>query len=1113
MNIYELFNKKSHKKQKLLSEDSNMPVAVDSTSPIHGTTEGFDSIADINTVGFSVNSEEAYNAVMQHFGDYINHDETSGIMYVPAEMWSKVESIAFDADGVGAEQVDGYEQGVAEGELDEAVGGNYLYHATDSNGLKGILQSGAIRAVNGPQMVTHAQTKMPTVSVTRDWGYASGSNASAQIQGGIGRAAILVLDRAAIESNYKTLGTSQSPIVTGLPYADKQDLKRAKIHKNQASIDASIMKGISQSEKDNLIHKYNAPKFGGEFEEAIPVPKGSLPIKNILVGFWVNPKSELMKDPTIMSDPRRLEMTGPNTFVNATAQNKEKRVAPTPASPERQAEYRRMVQLNKTQNAEQLANQGVAEGWGYWSPPAHLQGTLDNLKADAIQRGGSGSALPGTKVGNAIQQTYNVIAWKNSKNNLPDVEELDVEAEQARAMAKELKAEGYKVVEIHKQGVAEGFDKIQEVKKFRTTYGWAGGSKEPREDKVAKHNSAVAKLPNGHAHRSNHPDLLKKAPKGYFFNISHKLVPDQKGVAEVSDKTLKSYQQNVSSDSMKHKADPTKRSPDKANRSIAGFAKAQNRLEKGVVKEEARIETIHGSAYTVDPDKYYVWAWDNAVVLYGEYTNENHAKLSLSKIERRATKRLGPAVKGRFEVASGKMLLSQYGGEQGVAEDSLNETEYPGQLDTSKLILKSIRHTGGDSHPGSPGYFDGPVYDNSGQYIGDLGFFPGGKLSSGNHSWSSTAVLSVKNPRDPHLQDYWEKMGKNKIGYGNFPLDYKITDLNDPLMKQAISQVEKLKQGVAEGSLNEGQYEMMMRNGQVKKFIAKDDADAKRIAAGHGAKSVIKLRGGVPAGKVAEQGVAEGWKQILRRLNPTRTKASILRKSQDQTNQGLDTIDQLAGMGLTSDDMVSRAMKPDTYFRNAARYAKLANKGVAEGERMKTASGMYRDQHTGVAYRGKTGQDGNDSYMTPDYLIQKYQERLAQIASGPYKRPKEVAQLKSRIAKLQGQQGVAEDNLSEHDQQDSYDPRGEGEIHQSYKVDVDPSARSYMIRKLHAAHGWGTAELHLLSNEELVDEFKKLPNTKELFGKLGIKEQGVSEGLDENILESRLYKMKLAGYF
>ena len=32
------------------------------------------------------------------------------------------------------------------------------------------------------------------------------------------------------------------------------------------------------------------------------------------------------------------------------------------------------------------------------------------------------------------------------------------------------------------------------------------------------------------------------------------------------------------------------------------------------------------------------------------------------------------------------------------------------------------------------------------------------------------------------------------------------------------------KKGVAEGSLAEGQYEMMLRNGQVKKFIAKDDA-------------------------------------------------------------------------------------------------------------------------------------------------------------------------------------------------------------------------------------------------------------------------------------------------
>ena len=58
----------------------------------------------------------------------------------------------------------------------------------------------------------------------------------------------------------------------------------------------------------------------------------------------------------------------------------------------------------------------------------------------------------------------------------------------------------------------------------------------------------------------------------------------EQGVTEVSNDTLKSYQQKVSADSMKHSADPTKRSPEKASRSVAGFAKAQKRLEKGVAE-------------------------------------------------------------------------------------------------------------------------------------------------------------------------------------------------------------------------------------------------------------------------------------------------------------------------------------------------------------------------------------------------------------------------------------------------------------------------------------------------------------------------------------------------
>ena len=60
------------------------------------------------------------------------------------------------------------------------------------------------------------------------------------------------------------------------------------------------------------------------------------------------------------------------------------------------------------------------------------------------------------------------------------------------------------------------------------------GVAEGSNDTVAKHNAAVAKLPGGQAHRSNHPDLLKSAPKGYSFSVSHKLVPDKQTVSEMT---------------------------------------------------------------------------------------------------------------------------------------------------------------------------------------------------------------------------------------------------------------------------------------------------------------------------------------------------------------------------------------------------------------------------------------------------------------------------------------------------------------------------------------------------------------------------------------------------
>jgi len=53
--------------------------------------------------------------------------------------------------------------------------------------------------------------------------------------------------------------------------------------------------------------------------------------------------------------------------------------------------------------------------------------------------------------------------------------------------------------------------------------------------------------------------------------------------------TLLSYANKVSLDSQKHSKDPTKRSGEKASRSVTGYARAHNRLEKPV-KEEAELE-------------------------------------------------------------------------------------------------------------------------------------------------------------------------------------------------------------------------------------------------------------------------------------------------------------------------------------------------------------------------------------------------------------------------------------------------------------------------------------------------------------------------------------------
>jgi hypothetical protein len=133
-------------------------------------------------------------------------------------------------------------EGVTEA-LNEAVGDNYLYHATMPAGIMRILRTGAIKATDRPQPSTKARTQYPTISTTRSKQYAESNefvdflNLTKE-----GNAVILVFDRNAVANHYKMFGTSQG-----------------------------------------------TQTVGDEYEEVIVAPKGSMPIKGTLKGFYFNP--------------------------------------------------------------------------------------------------------------------------------------------------------------------------------------------------------------------------------------------------------------------------------------------------------------------------------------------------------------------------------------------------------------------------------------------------------------------------------------------------------------------------------------------------------------------------------------------------------------------------------------------------------------------------------------------------------------------------------------------------------------------------------------------------------------------------------------------------------
>jgi len=244
--------------------------------------------------------------------------------------------------------------------VNEAVGGNYLYHSTqDAATAKAILQSGVFKGgKQAAQAPTDAQTKLPTVSFGRSLEYQlSGADVGRNYQ------VVFVIDRNALESRYKTLGTSQSKNTRGLANAKRNDFNQTQL-KYLSQFDANKDNQLSKDELDawqqqtggisapgnklktapndvadiyqELTHSYKTGKQGKEFEEVVPTQTGTIPWQGMLVGFYLVPGKAAAKDPELLNHPLRLEMPTPNNFVRANGSAPAEKPVLSPAEKQKQ---------------------------------------------------------------------------------------------------------------------------------------------------------------------------------------------------------------------------------------------------------------------------------------------------------------------------------------------------------------------------------------------------------------------------------------------------------------------------------------------------------------------------------------------------------------------------------------------------------------------------------------------------------------------------------------------------------------------------------------------------------------------------------------------------------
>jgi hypothetical protein len=205
---------------------------------------------------------------------------------------------------------------------------------------------------------------------------------------------------------------------------------------------------------------------------------------------------------------------------------------------------------------------------------------------------------------------------------------------------------------------------------------------------------------------------------------------------------------------------------------------------------------------------------------------------------------------------------------------------------------------------------------------------------------------------------------------------------------------------------------------------------------------VAKMQGKMAKSELRrrEQGVAEGLnedeydKYEAGVMDESEAVAKMFTRLARQGRDPLDIIANRFGWGTYELDDLAQ----EHGFEDSAEWLNSFEQGVAEGDRPGMKDGRpYSDP--------LRRHPGNDSYMTPEYLIQKYQDELKKIAAGPYKRPKDVAMYQARIAKLQRQQGVTEGSTTTWEVSFDYGP------HQSDSVKVKARSAQEAVEKVETA--------------------------------------------------------------